>query len=284
MGSPTHYFVNNTPYNAANTPLSRQSVTVSIITVVYNGAEHIRDCIDTVLNQTHAAIEYIVIDGGSTDGTVEIVQSYGTKIAQFVSEPDKGLYDAMNKGVRMATGDVVGILNADDFFRHNRVIEHVVALFRQTGSDAVYGDLVYVDRSNAEQIKRYWRAGRYHSNAFLWGWMPGHPSFFAKRVLYEQYGLFRLDLKSAADYELLLRFIYKHKVKLAYLNEVITVMRLGGISNSTFANRLRANREDRLAWKLNGLRPYFFTTWIKPLRKIGQYFARPPIGNSPPTQ
>ncbi len=250
---------------------------VSIITVVYNGAEHIRDCIDSVVNQTYPDIEYLIIDGKSTDGTVEIVQSYGSKVAHFVSEPDKGLYDAMNKGIRLATGDVVGLLNADDFYRHNRVIANMVALFERTGSDAVYGDMLYVDRHDTQKLKRYWRSGWYKPGAFKWGWMPGHLSFFAKRSLYEKYGLFRLDMKSAADYELMLRFIHKNKVKLAYMDEVTIVMRAGGVSNSSLTNRLRANRDDRLAWDLNGLKPYFFTLWLKPLRKLSQYVSKPPV-------
>ena len=249
---------------------------VSIITVVYNGAEHIRDCIESVLNQTYPDIEYIIVDGKSSDATIEIVQSYGTKVARFLSESDKGLYDAMNKGIGLATGEVIGLLNADDFYRHERVIENMVALFRRTGSDAVYGDMLYVDRHNTQKLKRYWRSGSYHDGAFLWGWMPGHLSFFAKRWLYEQYGLFRLDMKSAADYELLLRFIHKNKAKLAYMDEVTIVMRAGGISNSSFKNRLRANREDQLAWELNGQKPYFFTLWLKPIRKLKQYFSQPP--------
>ena len=249
---------------------------VSIITVVYNGAEHIRDCIDSVLGQTYADIEYIIIDGKSTDGTVEIVQSYGTKVARFVSESDKGLYDAMNKGICLATGDVIGLLNADDFYRHNRVIANMVALFERTGSDAVYGDMLYVDRHDTRKLTRYWRSGWYKENAFVWGWMPGHLSFFAKRKLYETYGLFRTDMKSAADYELLLRFIHKNKTKLAYMDEVTIVMRAGGVSNSSLANRLRANRDDRLAWELNGMKPYFFTLWLKPLRKLNQYISKPP--------
>ena len=201
---------------------------VSIITVVYNGAEHIRDCIESVLGQTYSDLEYIIVDGQSTDGTVDIVKSYGTKIAHFVSEPDKGLYDAMNKGIGLATGDVIGLLNADDFYRHRRVLEHMVATFGRTGSDAVYGDMLYVDRHDTTRLKRYWRSGGYSEGAFLWGWMPGHLSFFAKRWLYEQYGGFRLDLKSAADYELLLRFIHKNGAKLAYMDEVTIVMRAGG--------------------------------------------------------
>ncbi|CAN5145711.1 glycosyltransferase family 2 protein [soil metagenome] len=249
---------------------------VSIITVVYNGAEFVRNCIESIINQTYPDIEYIIVDGKSTDGTVDIVQSYGKKVSRFISESDKGLYDAMNKGIRLATGDVIGLLNADDFYRHTRVIENMVATFQQTGADAVYGDMLYVDRDDTKKLKRYWRSGWYSENAFLWGWMPGHLSFFAKRSLYEQYGLFRLDMKSAADYELMLRFIHKNKVKLAYMDEVTIVMRAGGISNSSVANRLRANREDRLAWQLNGLKPYFFTFWLKPLRKLKQYVSKPP--------
>ncbi|RIV21224.1 glycosyltransferase [Fibrisoma montanum] len=250
---------------------------VSIITVVFNGAEHIRDCIESVLGQTYPDIEYIIVDGQSTDGTVDIVRSYGSRVARFVSESDKGLYDAMNKGVGLATGEVVGMLNADDFYRHNRVIENMVATFKRTGSDGVYGDMLYVDRNDPKQLKRYWRSGWYREGDFLWGWMPGHLSFFAKRWAYEQYGLFRLDMKSAADYELMLRFIHKHKLRLAYMDEVTIVMRAGGISNSSLGNRLRANREDRLAWKVNGIQPYFFTLWLKPLRKISQYLRKPPI-------
>ena len=249
---------------------------VSIITVVYNGASFIRDCIESILNQTYPDIEYIIVDGKSTDGTVEIVQAYGTKIAHFISEPDKGLYDAMNKGIGLATGEVIGLLNADDFYRHNRVIENMVATFERTGSDAVYGDMLYVDRNDPKKLKRYWRSGWYHDNAFLWGWMPGHLSFFAKRALYEKYGAFRLDMKSAADYELMLRFIHKNKARLAYMDEVTIVMRAGGISNSSLKNRLRANREDQTAWQLNDLKPYFFTFWLKPLRKLKQYISKPP--------
>ena len=273
-------------YLSASAPVyvhdSVSRVKVSIITVVYNGAEHIRDCIDSVLTQTHPDIEYIIIDGQSTDGTAAIIRSYGTKVAFFVSEPDKGLYDAMNKGIRLATGDVIGLLNADDFYRHDAVIANMVALIERTGSDAVYGDMIYVDRNDTRKLKRYWRSGPYRENAFRWGWMPGHLSFFARRSLYERYGLFRLDLKSAADYELMLRFIHKHKAKLSYMNEVTIVMRAGGISNANLTNRIRANGEDRLAWQLNDVKPYFFTLWLKPLRKLTQYVSKPPAIDAAP--
>ncbi len=247
---------------------------VSIITVVYNGVETIKDTIESILAQTYPEIEYIIIDGGSKDGTVELVRSYGTRIAQFVSEPDKGLYDAMNKGIQRATGDVIGLLNADDFYRHQDVISHVVETFGRTKSDAVYGDMLYVDRNDVYNVRRYFRSGRYSSGAFLWGWMPGHLSFFAKKKLYDQYGLFRLDLKSAADYELMLRFIHKHRISLTYMDETTIVMREGGVSNGSLKNWLRGNLEDRRAWELNGIKPYPFTLFFKPLRKLPQLILK----------
>lgn len=245
---------------------------VSIITVVYNGADTIAEAIDSVLAQTYPAIEYIIVDGGSTDGTQAIVAGYGDRISRFVSEPDEGLYDAMNKGVRMATGDVIGILNADDLYRHPDVISRVVETFTQSGADAVYADLVYADRTNPDRVTRYWQAGDYTPGAFLRGWMPPHPTFFVRAAVYRQYGYFSTKLRSAADYELMLRLIHKHQIRVAYLKEVTVVMRVGGVSNSSLQNRLRANREDRLAWQLNQLKPSWFTLWLKPLRKVGQFY------------
>ncbi|GAB3256967.1 glycosyltransferase family 2 protein [Larkinella harenae] len=247
---------------------------VTIITVVYNGAATIRDSIESVLNQTYPNIEYIVIDGKSKDNTAEIVRTYGSRITRFVSEPDKGLYDAMNKGLRLATGDVIGFINSDDFYKHHQVVEKVVALFNQTNCDAVYGDEIYVDPVNTEKIDRYWKVGEYKEGAFLWGWMPPHLTCFIKRSVYEQLGGYTLQLKSSSDYELLLRFIHKHKIKISYLPEVLVAMRSGGISNATFKHRIRANREDRQAWRINGLRPYFFTLFLKPLRKLNQLLPK----------
>ncbi len=247
---------------------------VSIITVVYNGVATLRDCIGSILGQTHTNIEYIIVDGGSTDGTIDLIRGYGPKIARFITEPDKGLYDAMNKGIAVATGEVIGLLNADDFYRHNNVITNAVALFERSGSDAVYGDMLYVDRADTTIVRRYWRSGNYRAGAFLWGWMPGHLSFFARKRVYDQYGTFRLDLGSAADYELMLRFIHKNGISMTYMNETTIVMREGGVSNGSLKNWLRGNREDRRAWQLNNLKPYFFTLYLKPLRKISQLFLR----------
>lgn len=247
---------------------------VTLITVVFNGVATIRDCIVSVLSQTHPDIEYIVIDGNSSDGTADVVRSFGSRITRFISEPDRGLYDAMNKGLRLATGEVIGFLNSDDFYRHENVIRNMVATLERTGSDATYGDMLYVDRTDTAKVIRYWRSGHYRDGDFLWGWMPGHLSFFARRWVYEKYGYFNLNLKSAADYELMLRFIHKHKIRLSYMDEVTIVMRVGGVSNQSLHHRLKANREDREAWRLNGLKPYFFTLWLKPVRKIKQYVSR----------
>ncbi len=245
---------------------------VSIITVVYNGEKTIAETIDSVLAQDYKSIEYLVIDGQSTDQTKSIIRSYGDKIQTFLSEPDSGMYDAMNKGIALATGEIIGILNADDVYNSNHTISDVVQQFLENQSDGVYGDLVYVDSENQGQVKRNWKAGRYKKGAFLWGWMPPHPTFFIKKDWYHRYGVFRMDLGSAADYELMLRMIHKNHAKLSYLQQVTVRMRVGGVSNISLKNRLFANRNDRLAWNVNDLKPYPFTVFMKPLRKILQFF------------
>lgn len=196
--------------------------------------------------------------------------------ARLVSESDRGLYDAINKGLRLANGDIVGVLNSDDFYSHDRVISRVVALMNQQNADVAYGDLCYVSAADPRRVVRYWRSGEYRRDKFLYGWMPPHPTFFVRKKVYEQLGGFDLALHIAADYELMLRFLFRHGLKAAYLPEVLVHMRTGGMSNASFRHRLLANREDREAWRRNGLRPYFFTTWLKPLRKIPQYFLPPP--------
>lgn len=246
---------------------------ISIVTVAYNSARTIRDTIDSVLSQRYPEVEFIVIDGLSKDGTVELVKAYGNKISVFLSEKDKGIYDAMNKGVRMATGDVVGILNSDDFYADENVLRDVMACF-QPGVDAVYADLVYVDPVDTKKVTRTWISGQYKEGAFKKGWMPPHPTFFVRRSLYEKFGGFTDQLRSAADYEIMLRLIHKEKVNLAYLDRVIVRMRAGGASNASLKNRLKANREDRRAWKMNGLRPGLFTFIRKPLSKLTQFLKR----------
>ena len=248
---------------------------VSIITPTFNSAATLRDTLDSVCRQDYPALEQIVVDGGSTDGTQSLVFQSASQ-ARLLSEPDRGLYDAINKGLSLADGDIVGVLNSDDFYSHDRVISRIVSLMTRQNADVAYGDLCYVAASNPRHIVRYWRSGEYRQDKFLYGWMPPHPTFFARKQVYEQFGGFDLALNIAADYELMLRFLYRHGLKAAYLPEVLVYMRTGGLSNASFRHRLRANSEDREAWRRNGLRPYFFTTWLKPLRKIPQYFLSPP--------
>jgi glycosyltransferase involved in cell wall biosynthesis len=248
---------------------------VTIITVVFNAAHTIRDCIDSVLAQSHQDIEYIVIDGASSDDTASIVKSYGPQITHFVSEPDRGIYDAMNKGIALATGEVVGILNADDMYINTAVIETVVNKITENQADALYADLIFVAKNNTNKIARYWKSEDYDLKRFLYGWMPPHPTFFVKRKYYEKFGTFRVDFGSAADYELLVRFCYKHQLKVIYFPQIIIKMRLGGISTKSLKSRIAANKYDKLTWVSNGLKAFWFTSYLKPIRKITQFFVRP---------
>jgi glycosyltransferase involved in cell wall biosynthesis len=246
---------------------------VSIITATFNCDATVRNCIGSVRGQSHPA-EHIVVDGGSTDGTLQIVNGCESGIAKVISETDQGVYDAMNKGVALATGDVIGILNADDVYAHRDVLAKVARVFEDERVDSCYGDLVYLSQDNPDRVVRFWRAGPYDVRRFYRGWMPPHPTFFVRRSVYERYGAFRLENGSAADYELMLRFLLKHGISTAYIPEVLVKMRSGGVSNASLGNRLRANRMDRRAWRVNGLRPRPWTIAMKPLSKIGQYLFR----------
>lgn len=243
----------------------------SVITVTFNSAETIEDTLLSVIQQDYPLVEYIVVDGLSSDGTMDIINKYRSNITTVISEKDKGIYDALNKGIQLATGDVVAILHSDDFYAHHQVLSNYVNLFKQSNADAVYSDLHYVNRTDVSKVVRNWVSGSYRSNAFYWGWMPPHPTFVVKRSVYNKFGVFNLNFRSAADYELMLRFILKEGITLAYLQQVTVKMRTGGMSNVTLANRLKANREDRLAWKQNGLRPGLLTLYLKPLRKLFQF-------------
>lgn len=244
---------------------------VSLITVSYNSETTIEATILSVIAQIEADIEYIIVDGNSKDRTMDIVRKYQTHISKIISEPDKGIYDAMNKGVALATGDIIGILNSDDFYADNKVIADIVSVFTKLNCNAVYADLEYVDRNNTSKILRSWRAGEYREGLFLKGWMPPHPTFFVKTEVYKNFGSYNTDLRSSADYEFMLRVIHKHRIAVGYLNRVITKMRSGGQSNISIKNRIKANLEDRKAWKINHLNPGLFTLTRKPLSKIFQF-------------
>ncbi|MBL4709593.1 MAG: glycosyltransferase [Flavobacteriales bacterium] len=246
---------------------------VSLITVCYNSSTTIEDTIKSVLAQSYSDIEYLIIDGDSKDDTLKIVEKYQDKISVVISEKDKGIYDAINKGINLSTGDIVGILNADDFYIDEAVITDVVEKMNEKEVDSLYSDLYYVDAINTNKIIRNWKSGEYNRKNFLLGWMPPHPTFFVKRAVYKKYGVFNLTLKSAADYELMLRFLYKNEITSCYLPRPLVRMRVGGVSNASLKNRIKANMEDRRAWKLNELKPNLFTLILKPLRKLKQFLT-----------
>ncbi|MCW5921759.1 MAG: glycosyltransferase [Saprospiraceae bacterium] len=243
---------------------------LSIVTPAFNSAATIRDTLESIEKQDFPNLEHIIVDGGSTDDTLKIAAEF-PRVSKIISEPDRGLYDAMNKGVSMATGEVVVVLNSDDFYAHSQVLSRVAAKFRETNADTLYADLEYVHPENTSRVVRHWKAGAFHPKNFQRGWMPPHPTFFVRRHLYERFGLFDISLRFSADYELMLRFLLKNNVSTCYLPEVIVRMRAGGASNANWRNRFRANLEDRRAWKMNGLRPKFYTLYLKPLLKIPQY-------------
>ncbi|RZA02809.1 MAG: glycosyltransferase, partial [Sphingobacteriaceae bacterium] len=204
---------------------------ISLITVVYNAQSNIKRCIESVLSQNYTNIEYVIIDGGSTDGTLQIIEQYKPYINIFLSETDKGIYDAMNKGIKLATGDIIGTLNSDDFFADNDVLTCIANAFEENKTDIVYGDLDYINLKG--KIIRKWESGAYREGLFNWGWMPPHPTFYCKRLLFEQFGAYNLQYGTAADYELMVRFIHLNKTSVYYLNKTIIKMTLGGASNKT---------------------------------------------------
>ncbi len=244
---------------------------VTLITVTFNSARHLADCIQSVLQQDHPDVEYIVIDGASTDDTLSIIENYSGGIDKWISEKDGGMYDAINKGMRMATGDVIGILNSDDMLAGPGVLSKIVASFEQGGVDSIFGDLLYVDGEDTDKVHRYWRGSAYNRDAFHWGWMPAHPTFYVRREVVEQLGGYETHFFTAADFELMTRYLYKHRISSAYLPELIVKMRKGGMSNGSLKKRLRANRRDYLALKRNGVPFPLFASLIKPIRKLPQY-------------
>lgn len=246
-------------------------LTISVVTAVRNAAATIGGCLDSVAAQ-RGPTEHIVVDGASDDGTVELVRARGGSVARFVSEPDRGLYEAMNKGVALAGGDIVGTLNADDLYADAQVLERVRGVFENADILACYGDLDYVDARHPERVVRRWRSGSGTPGKIYRGWMPPHPTFFVRREVYGRCGVFNTGLGTAADYELMLRFLLKHGIRAAYIPAVLVRMRSGGVSNRSLGHRLRAHEMDRLAWKVNGLEPHPWTLPLKPLRKLGQFF------------
>ena len=247
---------------------------VSIITVCYNSQETIQDTIKSVIDQTYQDIEYIIIDGGSWDRTLDIISKYKDQITKVVTGPDDGIYDAMNKGISLATGDVLSILNSDDFYINNFTIEKVVRTMSENNVDSSYSDAVYIHKNDIEKSVRYWKSSHFSKKLFRIGWMPQHATFFAKRCFYEKYGAFRTDFPIAADYELMLRFLYRYEISTTYISEPLVKIRTGGRSAPSPTRVIRNILENNKAWRVNGIKPSLFTFLLKPLLKVPQYFKR----------
>jgi len=244
---------------------------VTIITVTLNSEKFLEDCILSVIRQDYKNIEHIIIDGQSTDGTLAVIEKYKDHIAQWVSEKDYSMYDAINKGMRMATGDIIGTLNSDDVLAAKDVISKIVNCFETKKVDATYGDLVYVEQDDTNKVLRKWKGGEFNKNKFRFGWMPAHPTFYFKRNLLERCGYYETHFFSAADYEFMTRYLFYYKTSAAYVPRLIVKMRHGGMSNGNLFRRLRANRRDYLAMKKNRVPMPFVVSFLKPMIKLHQY-------------
>lgn len=242
----------------------------SIVTAVRNREATIAQAIASVRAQSHAYIEHIVIDGASTDATLAVVEKARHRFMRLVSEPDGGIYDALNKGILLASGDIIGVLHSDDFFAHGQVIEKVAAAFSDPGILAVYGDLDYVSAANQHKIVRHWRSSDFNPGKLRRGWMPPHPTLFLRREVFERHGLYDQSYRIAADYEAVLRYFGREDLRPVYIPEVLVKMRLGGESNRSLGRILRKSREDYRALKTNRIGGIGALAW-KNFSKVPQF-------------
>lgn len=217
-------------------------MTLSIITPTFNSAQTLDDTLQSVARQLYPAVEHIIVDGGSADDTLKIAAQY-PHVSKVISEPDEGLYDAINKGIRAANGEVIGILNSDDFFPHSGVLSIIAQAFEKNRPDCVFGDVVYVQAEATNKIVRYYSSKHFHPRKFALGFMPAHPTFYLKKEHYERYGLHNTQYRIAADFELLLRMLHVHQLQYEYIEQALVHMRLGGVSNASLQNRMLINKE-----------------------------------------
>ncbi len=247
---------------------------ISLITVTYNSDKTLADCMDSVLAQNYDNYEYLVIDGGSTDNTLDLIKQYEERFhgrMRWVSEKDKGIYDAMNKGINMATGDVVGILNSDDYFTSTDIFETIADHFDLSVTDAIYGDIHFVRNGTPDKCIRYYSSKLFHPRWLRFGFMPAHPSFYCKRSVFEQYGLYRLDYKIGADYEMMVRLLKKHKIRTMYLSKDFVTMRIGGVSTRNVQSRITLVKEDVKACRDNGVYTNSLFICLKFLYKLFEF-------------
>jgi len=251
------------------------SIRISVITVCYNSAATVRETLLSVAEQTHPDIEHIIVDGGSSDATLSLVQQYRRHSGPLISEPDRGIYDAMNKGLALATGEVVGFLNSDDVYADAGVLSRIAETFATPAADACYGDLVYVAASRPDRVVRYWRSRAYRPGLCRRGWMPAHPTFYVRREAYQRYGGFDESLRIAADFEICLRLLEVHRLPVIYLPGVLVKMRTGGASNSSLRNVIRSNREVAKALHKHGYPAGLLLIVLKLASKLAQLRWRP---------
>ena len=245
---------------------------VTVVTAVLNNCQFIRTTIESVLAQTYPNLEYLVKDGGSTDGTLELLGEYGPRI-RVISEKDEGVYHALNRGIELASGEIIGLIHSDDFYADKDVVARMVAAMTEAKADIAWGDLVYVDRPNTHIVRR-WRSSGYAPGKFLTGWHPPHPTVFITRRAYRQHGAFRTEFRIAADYELMLRLLEKHHLVSCYLPETVAIMRWGGASSRLDSMLWHARLETLRAWKVNGLRGGMVASILKQMSKLRQLNSR----------
>ena len=244
---------------------------ITILTPTLNSEKYLSHCLRSVQQQDYPDIEHIVLDGGSTDGTLDIVQSFSTSVSKYISEKDGGMYHAINKGIKIASGEIIGVLNSDDFLADNTVISRIAEVFSSSATDSLYADLLFVSPHNVDEVRRRWTGTIYNREKFRMGWMPAHPTFYVRKKVIENFGDYETHFFTSSDYEFMCRLLFHHNVSSTYLPKVTVKMRLGGASNGSIKHRLRANRRDFLAMKKNNIPYPFFISVLKPLTKLHQY-------------
>ncbi len=247
---------------------------VTIITVTKNSERYLQSCINSVQMQDYQNIEHIIVDGKSKDNTPYIIKRNEESISAWLCEDDNGMYDAINKGMRLATGDIIGVLNSDDMLESRTAISSIVQAFEEHQVSAVYGDLKYVSQHDPKKVLRVWKGMPYKRSLFFKGWMPAHPTFYVKRNLVQEFGGYECHYNTAADYEFMARYLYHHQASAYYLPKFLVRMRMGGQSNRTIWNRVRANRRDYLAMKKNAIPFPFLVSILKPLSKVHQFYTK----------
>jgi len=250
---------------------------VSIITVTLNSISTINDCLESISSQEYNNIQHIVIDGASTDGTLSILESKHSQINTLISQPDNGIYDAMNKGIKIATGDIVGFLNSDDFYANNKVISKVVKEFQKNPIiDACYADLIYTDQFDITRNIRYWKSSKFRPGLFSKGWSPPHTTFFVRNSIYKKFGCFNLNYKISSDIDLMMRFLEKYKINVKYIPEIWIKMRMGGASNKSVRSIINQNLEVLNALSKNNLPSNFLIFFLfKIISRVKQFFQKP---------